>query len=136
MDYVNRVLWGFWKITISEDGSHALITPQRTAELHVNTVRLLEVTPCSNCLTIDQIIIMPDRLIQADLVLRHPFPGAVKFTAFDVRGIFISEADYQFPVSGGKIPTDIHPSSIRPISPKPAHLLWATYPEEKPLVEI
>jgi len=99
----NRYLWGFWKVEIGADRQSAGATPLRLAEMHLNTVRLLEVTPCRDCLTIDNIVLHPPNELTADLTLRHPFPGLLRYTGFDVRGIFISGADYAFPVSGRSI---------------------------------
>jgi hypothetical protein len=42
-------------------------------------------------------------VVIANLTLTHPFPGLIKYTGFDVRGIFISKADYAFAVSGRSI---------------------------------
>jgi hypothetical protein len=72
-------------------------------QMHLNVVRLLEVTPCKNCLTISNIKVVEPNVLEADLTLKHPFPGLLKYTGFDVRGIFISEANYTFPASGRKI---------------------------------
>jgi hypothetical protein len=99
----NRHIWGLWEVNISEDRQVAEIIPARIGEMHLNVVRLLEVTPCKNCLTISNIKIVEPNVLEADLTLTHPYPGLIKFSAFDVRGIFISQADYTFPASGRKI---------------------------------
>jgi len=76
----------------------------RAAELHVNCVRLLEVAPCTDCLRVQNIQLLPDNVFQGDLVLRHPFAsGNLKLSGFDVRAIFIGEADYTWPVSGRRM---------------------------------
>jgi len=98
----NRVLWGLWKISISADRETITVVPDRVGALHFNVVRLLEVTPCTDCLRIQNLQVIPDGL-SADVTLIHPFPGLLRYTGFDVRGIFISGADYTFPVSGRKI---------------------------------
>jgi len=98
----NRVLWGLWKISISADRGTVTVVPDRVGALHFNVVRLLEVTPCTDCLRISNLQVIPDGL-SADVTLIHPFPGLLKYTGFDVRGIFISGARYTFPVSGRKI---------------------------------
>ena len=93
----NRFLWGIWKIVIPDDTGAVEVIPDRVAALHLNAVRLLEVTPCRECLRVKNLIFLNDNEIQADFELRHPYPGALKYTAFDVRGIFISGADFTFP---------------------------------------
>jgi len=98
----NRVLWGLWKINVSADRQTITVVPDRVGALHFNVVRLLEVMPCTDCLRIKNLQVIPDGL-SADVTLIHPFPGLLRYTGFDVRGIFIAGADYTFPVSGRKI---------------------------------
>ncbi len=96
----NRIIWGFWDISISADGSVVEILPDRATAMHLNTVRLLEFDPCHDCISVVNVQTLPGNILQADFRLRHPFPGLLKLTGFDVRGIFISEADYTWPESG------------------------------------
>jgi hypothetical protein len=96
----NRLLWGLWSIEISADRSSVTVAPNRTADLHLNTVRMLETNPCKTCLTVGKIHLITPTQFNVDVTLRHPFPGLLKYTGFDVRGIFISKADYAFPPSG------------------------------------
>ena len=98
----NRVLWGLWKISISADRQTITVVPDRVGALHFNVVRLLEVAPCTDCLRVKNVQVIPDGL-RADVTLVHPFPGLLRYTGFDIRGIFISGEDYTFPVSGRKI---------------------------------
>jgi hypothetical protein len=99
----NRHLWGIWDITISANRSSVEIAPMRTADMHLNVVKLLEGKACANCLKITNIYISGPDELSADITLTHPYPGLMKYTGFDVRGIFISTADYTFPLSGRKI---------------------------------
>ena len=99
----NRLLWGFWSVTVSEDRTRAEIVPVRTAAMHLNVVRLLEVTACHTCLTIGNLHPSGPNELEVDVILTHPFPGLLKFTGFDVRGVFIAQTDFTFPVSGRKI---------------------------------
>jgi len=99
----SRSLWGLWVVDISSDRAAVEIVPVRGPQMHVNVVRLLEVTPCADCLEIGNIKIVEPNVLEADVTLTHPYPGLLKYTGFDVRGIFISQANYTFPVSGRKI---------------------------------
>ncbi len=99
---MNRGLWGFWKVSIGDDGQAEVVYQHSTA-MHFNVIRLLEVNPCTNCLTLSNIHFYPDNEIEVDLSLKHPFPGADKFSGFDVRGIFITNSDYTFPASGRSV---------------------------------
>jgi len=103
-DHSNRYLWGIWQVHIDKDLRSAVVTRNREAEMHLNCVRLLEVTPCKNCLSMENLQLLPDNVIQGDLKLKHPYAsGNMKLSGFDVRGIFIGEADYTWPVSGRKM---------------------------------
>jgi len=97
-----RQILGFWEIEISSDHTSATAVPLRGAEMHFNMVHILETT-CTDCLTIDNVYPLPDGSLNADLTIKHPFPGKPKYTGFDVRGILITGSDYTFPVSGRKI---------------------------------
>jgi len=99
----NRYFWGLWDIGLSEDHSSAEVIPLRTGTMHLNAVKLLEVLPCTTCLKVDNLVPYPDNRISVDLTLIHPFPGNAKLTGFDVRGIFITGANYEFPESGRRI---------------------------------
>jgi hypothetical protein len=98
-----RHLFALYTIDISSDHSTFTITPDRTASMHLNATRLLEKAVCSNCLSIDNAKKLPNGEFGCDITLRHPFPGLKKYTAFDVRGILISDTDYTFAASGRKV---------------------------------
>ena len=102
-DAGNRYVWGLWDVQISADHQSVEVIPCRNGDMHFNVVRLLEVTPCHTCLTIESIHPAGPNELQADVRLQHPFPGLLKFTGFDVRGIFIAQTDFTFPLSGRKI---------------------------------
>jgi len=116
-----RVLWGFWRISISADRSTVEVIADRSADLHVNTVRLLEDFPCKDCLVVSGVKFNPPHELSADLKLIHPYPGALKFTAFDVRGIFISGTGFTFPACGREIawgdtlPRMLNPDGYTPL---------------------
>ena len=93
----NRYLWGYWQIRIDAENETAEVIPMRNTELHLNTVRLLEVAPCTVCLSILGITYGPGNQVKATLRLFHPYPGYKRLTGFDVRGIFITGGDYYFP---------------------------------------
>lgn len=96
----NRYVWGIWDVKINPDLRTVQIIPRRTAGMHLNCVRLLEVMPCTYCLGIEIIEVSDSpKTLKADVSLTHPYPGNHKLTAFDVRGIFISNADFLFPIS-------------------------------------
>jgi len=111
---LSRFVFGEWKINIDTVSKTADVTPDRTSQLHLNAVRLLEFFPCLDCLSVENITFLADDIVHADLVLRHPYPGASKLTAFDVRGIFISESDYLMPPSIGFAWGDTVPKMLNP----------------------
>jgi len=99
----NRQLWGMWTVRISGDHHSATAIPQRSTAMHLNAVNFLENDPCTTCLSVSNLVPYPDNRLSIDLTLVHPFPGRPKLSGFDVRGVFISDADYRFPVTGRKI---------------------------------
>jgi len=120
-DASNRHVWGLWDVRISADHQTAEVVPWRNADMHLNVVRLLEVTPCKTCLTIGNIHPSGPDELEADVTVTHPFPGLLKYTGFDVRGIFIAQTDFTFPVSGRKIgwgdtvPRMLNPDGYTPL---------------------
>ncbi len=100
----NRYIWGLWRISISADRNTIDIVPDRTGAMHLNAVRLLEETACTKCLEIHKSFTpgLPGEP-HYEFDLKHPLPDHDEFTGFDVRGIFITGADYTFPVSGRRI---------------------------------
>ena len=98
----NRFLWGYWRISIDEDSQIEAI-PDRSAEMHLNAVRLLEVFPCDHCISIENFHPVDEDTLEVDFVLRHPYAGQLKYTAFDVRGILILHNEYAFPTSGRSV---------------------------------
>ncbi len=117
----NRYVWGLWDVRISADHQSVEVIPWRSADMHLNVVRLLEVTACHTCLTVENIHPAGPNELEADVRLAHPFPGLLKFTGFDVRGIFIAQTDFTFPVSGRKIgwgnsvPRMLNPDGYTPL---------------------
>jgi len=99
----NRQIWGMWTVLVSDDQRSAIVIPLRSATMHLNAVKFLESDPCTTCLSVSNLVPYPDGRLSIDLTLIHPFPGRPKLSGFDVRGVFISDADYTFPVSGRKI---------------------------------
>jgi hypothetical protein len=99
----NRHLWGMWDVSINADRSSIEIAPMRTADMHLNVVKLIETKPCATCLTIKHIYPSGPNELFAEITLFHPYPGFLKYTGFDVRGIFISQADFTFPSSAQTI---------------------------------
>ncbi len=95
----NRYFWGAWEISVSRDHLSAEAVPVRTGAMHLNAVKLLEKYPCTDCLKISNLVPYPDNRLSADLTLVHPFPGMPQLTGFDVRGVFVTDADYHFPES-------------------------------------
>jgi len=94
----NRYLLGYWDVYIPENRESIELYPLRTTDLHLNAVRLLEVTPCQTCLTVENVTILPSGLLSAGFRLQHPFPGLDKYTGFDVRGILITGGNYGFEI--------------------------------------
>ncbi len=102
----NRTVWGYWKIRIDPDSETIEILPDREAGSHFNVVRLLEVNPCTDCLSINNLLWLPNNIVKCDFQLRHPFSDFVKLTVFDVRGVLVTDADTLFPASNRFVSLD------------------------------
>ena len=128
----NGQLLGYWTFYVSADRKTVEAVPVRTADLHLNVVKLLEGKACGECLKISNVHITPSDRLLVDLTLIHPFPGLVKYTGFDVRSILMTGSDYLFPVSGRRISwTGNH---IRMLDPDGYTSLFnpIEYPESNP----
>ncbi len=93
----NRYLWGLWQFSVDPDSQTVLAAPQRIAGMHLNATYLLEVSPCTDCLTIDNFDFSTPGELSVDITLRHPFENNLNLTGFDVRGVFITDYNY-YPV--------------------------------------
>ncbi len=56
--------WGIYDLEIASDGSYFKVFPNRTANAvwgyHLNAVKLLEKSPCTNCINLSNIHILPN----------------------------------------------------------------------------
>ena len=133
----NRYLLGMWEVEIDPGSTEATIVPIRAVGMHLNIVQLLEVNPCSTCLTIEGIYLEEPNLLHAHVTLTHPFPGVPGKTGFDVRGIFISEGNYTFPIGGRRVAwgtgvpvvlnADGYTELFNPAEYPPAEPVWRRY---------
>jgi len=92
-------LLGYWEITIDSESGTWQIVPARLADIHLNVLSWLEYVPCTNCLKILNFEKLPNKDLQFDVELTHPFI-APNLTGFDVRGIAMFGGDFQFPALG------------------------------------
>jgi len=111
----NRTIWGYWNIKIDPLTETVNIIPDRDVAMHFNVVRLLEVDPCSDCLTIKNLEFLSGNILECDFQLRHPFPGILKLTGFDVHGVLVTDGDTLFPVGNRLVSLDS--SNLRLIDP-------------------
>jgi Tol biopolymer transport system component len=94
----NRQLWGFWIGYIPPSNDTIEFMPVRSGEFHLNARRFLEDTVCKNCLKLVSLEKDFDNMVvKAQIELTHPFAGLSRYTAFDVRGIVISDGSRYFP---------------------------------------
>jgi len=92
--------WGFYDFEIARDGSSATVIPNRSVSgmwgYHMNVVKLLEVDPCTDCLNISNIHLLPNGDVSVDISIRHPYWDR-RYTGFDVRGIIMFPATQSMP---------------------------------------
>jgi len=99
-DNSTHMPWGYYEMHVSDDHSSIEVIPQRMSAMHLNARTFLEESPCTDCLSIDGIVIKPGWIMEVDITLRHPFQGVTVYTGFDVRGIAIFDGSHAWPSSG------------------------------------
>ncbi len=90
-------LWGFYLIEVSEDHLTSKVVPLREVAQHFNVLFYLESSPCNDCVKIVNQHPQGGGVVDFGVQVRHPFPGQLYFTGFDVRGIAIFNAAGHFP---------------------------------------
>ncbi len=85
----NRRLWAYGLMYVNADHTQIDWVPFRTADFHLNALNLMENGPCYDCVTIQKIEPKGNGVIDVDVALEHPFPGLLKYTGFDVKGIIM-----------------------------------------------
>ncbi|HEX9745212.1 MAG TPA: hypothetical protein VGB30_07275 [bacterium] len=96
-----RYLWGYWKVSIPADHHSIEAVPVRSMEMHLNAVGIIENLAEKQYLAFDYIFDSNESWISIDLT--HPFSDIPVLSCFDVRGIFIFDSNYTFPVSGRSV---------------------------------
>ena len=107
------LIWGMYDLEIARDGSYAKVSQDRSANaawgVHLNAVKLLEKSPCSNCLSLHNIHVLPDGNLSVDISITHPFDNAY-CTGFDVRGILMFPASQYFPDEDLRVENGMDPT--------------------------
>ncbi len=93
-------MWGMFDIEIARDGAQSSVAFNRSATAawgyHLNAVKLLEASPCKNCLNVSNIHKLANGDISIDISITHPYDNPV-YTGFDVRGIIMFPASQLYP---------------------------------------
>ncbi|MCX6647232.1 MAG: PKD domain-containing protein [bacterium] len=80
------------------------VVPVRTGTIHLNILKFLEVTPCTNCFKLVGFNIPQPGYLNFDIQIKHPFPNtSLDLSIFDVRGIIMFNGSEVFPGSGKRI---------------------------------
>ncbi len=100
-DWGGYYSWGHYNFEIARDGSYGEVVPIREANgemwgYHMNVVKLLEVSPCTNCVTLSNIHVLINGDVSVDISIRHPYYDR-RYTGFDVRGIIMFPASQTYP---------------------------------------
>jgi hypothetical protein len=86
----NRTLLGLWDFHVDPTSQTITGSQVRTADMHLNLVRLLE-QACTDCLTFSNADFSVPGQLSIDMTMKHPFQDELIFTVFDLRGIFITD---------------------------------------------
>ncbi|MCK4719728.1 hypothetical protein KAU08_03665, partial [bacterium] len=82
------------------------IVPLREGFMHLNILKFLEVSPCSDCFEIVGFDYPEPGYIDVDFKITHPYDDPL-YTIFDVRGIMMFDGSHTFPLSGMTISDSI-----------------------------
>ncbi len=91
-------LW-YGMVSIDPDAGTAEFIPVRLSATHFNVRTFMENGPCTDCMTLQNLEILPDDILSFDVMLTHPFPGLNNLVGFDVRGIVILNAGELWPAN-------------------------------------
>ena len=125
----NRYLWGYWDVTYDSSTGELEAVPGRTAEIHLNTLKLLETTMCKTCLILGQNYINDDGNLVIDIGIQHPVRedgdyDMDVFAGFDVRGIAMFRGTDYFD-EHGLLTTNKHHDEFTLVNADGYTTLWA-----------
>jgi len=87
-------LWGYWDITIDVANQTVEAVPNRSVMFAANVVTFLNHKPPYLKFVINETPIGEDFTdVDIDVTLVHPLPGMPQYDGYDVRGIFIGDAN-------------------------------------------
>ena len=107
---------GIFEVTLDPKTMTAELTPTRKAEgigltFDADLTQFLRISLCKDCLKIDGIRLAGTNQIEVGFAIKHPFADITKrpdLHVFDVRGIVISNGNYNFPLTlVSKSPTSL-----------------------------
>jgi len=105
--------WGTCRFEIGRDGSYARVIPDRSMEgsygCHINAVKLLEVSPGQNCITVSNVHPLDNGDVSIDVKIKHPYDNAI-CTGFDVRGVIMFPSSQLYPDNELLISFDLEPA--------------------------
>ena len=92
-----RMLWGYWKIRGDIRTGEIDIIPNREVAARLNALVFLEPPPLTYLKLAGPVKVNGNE-IEFTIALTHPFLGDTEFTAFDVKGILMTQAnDARYP---------------------------------------
>lgn len=89
----SHTLLGYFSVAIDLANKTVDVVPLRDVQFHVNVLPFLEPPPLTN-LTLgwETLVIDWDNgTVETDIIITHPFYGAMEFMGFDVKGIVITD---------------------------------------------
>jgi len=92
----NRVLWGYYNVSIDPLSMQAEVTPLRGAEFTANVTRFMQppLSPTNMVsFSVDGSSDPATGYFAVDVTVKHPFPGISMYNGFDVRGILFAGAE-------------------------------------------
>ena len=87
-------LWGYWQCELDPSTGEITAVPARTSQIHLNIARLIDTTMGMTITVLMDESDPQTGYFVARMGITHPFPGMTEFSAFDVRVILITTAQY------------------------------------------
>ncbi|MCK4721635.1 hypothetical protein KAU08_13285, partial [bacterium] len=82
---------GAWTITLDGVNMEVDVVPLRTSEFHLNILPFLEWKGISSLMIANFTIDAGENTAGIDIGIPHPFPGLLRYSIFDTRGIIITD---------------------------------------------
>ncbi len=101
-DGANHYLMNYGYIFVDPnhpDSPQLEVIPVRQGEFHLNVLKLLEISPCTDCFRVVGFDFPEPGKLNLDILIEHPWAD-LDYSVFDVRAIIMFNGSHEFPICG------------------------------------